>query len=56
MLIMSHLENKDTAKKIKAPVIISFRYIVTNVLVSVTAFPCILCMLIYAFGYIYIQT
>lgn len=48
MLIMSHLENKDTVKKIKAPVVISFRYIVTNILLSVTAFPCI-CVYIHTY-------
>ena len=67
MLIMSHLENKDTVKKIKAPVIISFRYIVTkrfsecdclSMYMCVYTHICVYthtCMLIYTFGYVYIQ-
>lgn len=48
MLIMSHLENKDAVKKIKAPIIVSFRYIVVNVLPSVTAVPYI-CVYIHTY-------
>lgn len=48
MLIMSHLENKDAVKKIKAPIIVSFRYIVVNVFTSVTVVPYI-CVYIHTY-------
>ena len=48
MLIMSHLKNKDAIKKIKAPIIVSFRYIVINVLLSVVPVPYI-CVYTYTY-------